>query len=155
VLVQLRVKVMMHPWLIVQTQESTLSGSPARRRVTSSTSTSQGEVVYWSAATLKGAHQTLSERVAGGATDPRDLLPIPITPTHAYNFMYRVLPPSGRLPGVEFHEGNTDNYFVVSGTATLMTRGTVEGFKQAAGRRRLQHAQWRIGRFPILAASTC
>ena len=34
---------------------------------------------------------------------------------------------NGRPPFVEFHEGNTDIYFVTGGTGTLMTGGEIVG----------------------------
>ena len=58
--------------------------------------------------------------------DPRDLVEIPATRTHAFNFLHRVMGANGRPPGVEYHGGNTDIYFITAGTGTVMTGGTIE-----------------------------
>lgn len=127
-LVQLRINVGMHPWSIVQTQQTTLPVSPGRPRVTVPLNTDQGTVVYWSAESLQYAHETLSKTAANGGSvaDPRDLVSIPATRTHAYNFMHRIMGKNGQPPGVEFHGGNTDIYFVIGGSATLMTGGEIK-----------------------------
>jgi hypothetical protein len=60
---------------------------------------------------------------AAGAlvTDPRDLVSIPIRRTHAYNFMHRVMGKNGP-PGVKFHKGTPDIYFIIGVRATLINR---------------------------------
>ena len=122
-LVQLRINVGMHPWSVMSTQQTTLLP-----RVTIPLNSEQGQIVYWSAETLQHAHEALTKIAAAGGSvaDPRDFVPIPATRTHAYNFMHRVVGKNGQPPGVEFHEGNTDIYFVVGGGATLMTGGQIE-----------------------------
>jgi mannose-6-phosphate isomerase-like protein (cupin superfamily) len=126
--VQLRVNVGMHPWSAVQTQQTTLRPTAEHPQVTVPLNTDQGGIVYWSADDVMRVHTTLASGAARGETtsDPRGIVPVPATRTHAYNFMHRVMGASGRPPGVEFHQGNTDIYFVIAGSATLMTEGTIE-----------------------------
>lgn len=127
-LVQLRVNVGMHPWSIVQTQQTVLPVTPTRPRVSVPLNSEQGSVAFWSAESMRQAHETLSKTAAAGGSvsDPRDLIPVPATRTHAYNFMHRIMGANGRPPGVEFHEGNTDIYFIIGGSGTLMTVGEIE-----------------------------
>lgn len=127
-LVQLRINVGMHPWSLVSTQQTTLAATKGRPPEPAALSPDQGQVVYWSADTLQHAHQTLAKKAAAGesVSDPRDLVSIPATRTHAYNFLHRIIGKNGQPPGVEFHTGNTDIYFVVGGSATLMTEGEIE-----------------------------
>jgi mannose-6-phosphate isomerase-like protein (cupin superfamily) len=135
-LVQLRISIGMHPWATVQTQQTTLPVTPAWPRVTVPANLGQGQVVYWPAETLRRAHETLVKRAADGLSvaDPRDLLPIPMTRTHAFNFMHRAIGKNGQPPTVEFHEGTTDIYFIVGGTGTLMTEGEIEKRAPIAGK---------------------
>jgi mannose-6-phosphate isomerase-like protein (cupin superfamily) len=127
-LVQLRINVGMHPWSIVATQQTGLAGTPGRPPEEVPLNRDQGQVAYWSAETLQHAHETLAKRAAAGGSvsDPRDLVSIPIMRTHAYNFLYRIMGKNGQPPGVEFHQGNTDVYFIVGGSGTLMTGGEIE-----------------------------
>jgi mannose-6-phosphate isomerase-like protein (cupin superfamily) len=126
-MVQLRINVGMHPWSLVSTQQTTLAGTLGRPREAVPINSDQGAVVYWSAESLQHAHATLAKTAAAGGSvsDPRDLVPIPATRTHAYNFLHRIMAKNGQPPGVEFHQGNTDIYFVVGGSATLMTGGEI------------------------------
>ena len=127
-LVQLRINVGMHPWSLVSTQQTTLAGTKGRPSEAVPLSPDQGRVVYWSAESLQHAHEALVKKAAAGESvaDPRELVPIPATRTHAYDFLHRILGKKGQPPGVEFHTGNTDIYFVVGGSATLMTEGEIE-----------------------------
>lgn len=136
IVVQLRINVGMHPWSIVQTQQATLPATAAHPRVLVPLNADQGTVVYWPAGDLLRAHQTLASRAASGQpyADPRDLVPVPATRTHAYNFMHRILGANGRPPGVEFHQGNTDIYFVIAGRATLLTQGSIEARERIPNR---------------------
>lgn len=133
-LVRLTINVGMHPWSLVQTQQTTLGGSASHPAVTVRTSVEQGEVRYWSADSLQRAHSAMTEAAAGGrpTNDPRDLVNIPMTRTHAWNFLYRRLGANGQPPSVEFHAGTYDIYFIVAGTGTVMTGGTIENRRQVA-----------------------
>ena len=135
-LVRLTINVGMHPWSTVQTQQTTLGGSASHPAVTVRTSVEQGEVRYWSADSLQRAHRTLAEAAVAGkpTNDPRDLVDIPMTRTHAWNFLYRRLGANGQPPAVEFHAGTYDIYFIVAGTATVMTNGTIENRRLVADR---------------------
>ncbi len=87
----------------------------------------QGETVYWSIDDLRQAHTELAARVASGQPvgSPRDLVELPITPTHAFNFLHRY--PRTRPPSAERHEGVTDFYVIVAGSGTLVVGGEIEG----------------------------
>lgn len=134
--VRLKINVGMHPWSIASTQQNTLPATPGHPRVTVPLNSDQGGVVYWSAAALRQAHETMSAAAAKGSpmNDPRDLVPIPATRTHAWNFLNRHMGANGQPPGVEFHEGNTDIYFFVAGTGTLMTGGEIVNKEAIPGR---------------------
>jgi mannose-6-phosphate isomerase-like protein (cupin superfamily) len=127
-LVQLRINVGMHPWSLVSTQQTGLAGTPGRPREAVALDPDQDPVVYWSAETLEHAHEAMAKTAAAGGSvaDPRALVSIPITRTHAYNFLHRIMGKNGQPPGVEFHQGNTDIYFVIGGSETLMTGGEIE-----------------------------
>jgi len=127
-LVRLEVNVGMHPWSIVSTQHNTLAETPAHPRIVVPLNSTQGEVKFWSAEQLQKAHTTMAAAAAKGTpmNDPRDLVEIPATRTHAFNFLHRVMGANGRPPGVEYHGGNTDIYFITAGTGTVMTGGTIE-----------------------------
>jgi len=127
-LVRLEVNVGMHPWSIVSTQHNTLAETATHPRVVVPLNSTQGDVKVWSAEQLQKAHTTMAAAAAKGApmNDPRDLVEIPATRTHAFNFLHRVMGANGRLPGVEYHGGNTDIYFITAGTGTVMTGGTIE-----------------------------
>jgi hypothetical protein len=47
---------------------------------------------------------------------------LPITHTHAFNFLYRYNNPA-RPSRAEFHEGNTDIYFIEQGSAEIIVGG--------------------------------
>jgi mannose-6-phosphate isomerase-like protein (cupin superfamily) len=125
--VRLKINVGMHPWSIASTQQTTLPATATHPRVMVPVSADQGSVVYWSADMLRNAHETMSAAPAKGQpmNDPRDLVPIPATRTHAWNFLNRHMGADGQPPGVEFHEGNTDIYFIVAGSGTVMTGGEI------------------------------
>jgi mannose-6-phosphate isomerase-like protein (cupin superfamily) len=134
--VQLRVNVGMHPWEIAATQQATLADTAAHQTAHIPLNSDQGGVLYWPADQLRHAHEEL-ERIAkagGSVADPRDLVAIPATRTHAYNFLHRVVGKDGSPPAVEFHEANTDVYFVVGGTATLATGGVIQNRKPSPSR---------------------
>jgi mannose-6-phosphate isomerase-like protein (cupin superfamily) len=136
VLVQLRINVGMHPWSAAATQQNTLAGTKEHPRPPMPVDQSQAGIHYWSPETLIHAHETMAKLAAAGNTvsDPRDLMAIPFTRTHAYNFMHRIMGADGTPPGVEYHPGTTDVYFVVAGTATLMTGGEIQNRRPVAGR---------------------
>jgi mannose-6-phosphate isomerase-like protein (cupin superfamily) len=136
-LVRLTINVGMHPWSIVQTQQTTLAtANPNRPPVTIPTSLGQGEVQHWPADLLQRAHQVLAAASASGkpTNDPRDLVNIPMARTHAWNFLYRRIGANGQPPAVEFHEGTYDIYFIVAGSGTVMTGGTIENRRKVADR---------------------
>jgi mannose-6-phosphate isomerase-like protein (cupin superfamily) len=136
-LVHLAINVGMHPWSIVQTQQTTLAAAnPNRPPVTVPTTLGQGEVQYWSAESLQGAHSGMAAAASAGrpTNDPREVVDIPMTRTHAWNFLYRRLGANGQPPAVEFHEGTYDIYFIVAGTGTVMTGGTIENRRKVADR---------------------
>jgi mannose-6-phosphate isomerase-like protein (cupin superfamily) len=41
---------------------------------------------------------------------------------------------NGQPPGVEFHQGNTDIYFVIGGSATVITGGDIENRERIPNR---------------------
>jgi len=124
---RLKINVGMHPWSLASTQQTTLPVTPAHPRITVPLNSEQGGVVYWPADVLQKTQQTLAAAAARGepAADPRELLDLPATRTHAWNFLHRVMGANGQPPGLEFHEGTTDVYFITSGTGTLMAGGEV------------------------------
>lgn len=153
--VQLRVNVGMHPWEIAATQQATLADTPAHQSVHVPLNSDQGGVLYWSAEQLQKGHETLEKIAASGGSvaDPRDMVLIPATRTHAYNFMHRVVGKDGSPPAVEFHEANTDVYFVIGGNATLATGGEIQNRKPSPGRPGEQNGTLITGgdRFPMAA----
>ena len=153
--VQLRVNVGMHPWEIVATQQATLADTPTHKTVHIPLNSDQGGVLYWPADQLQHAREEL-ERIAkagGSVADPRDLVAIPATRTHAYNVLHRVVGKDGNPPAVEFHEGNTDVYFVMGGTATLATGGEIQNRRPSPGRPGEENGTLIIGgdRLPMAA----
>ena len=135
-IVRLKVNVGMHPWSIVSTQQTTLAATATHPAVMVPTNGRQGEVVYWSGESLAKAHTSLSAAADAGKpfNDPRDYVMLPATPTHAYNFLHRRMGANGMPPGVEYHQANTDIYFIVAGTGTVMTEGTIENREPIPGR---------------------
>ena len=127
-LVRLEVNVGMHPWNIVSTQHNSLAETPAHPRIVVPLNSTQGEVRFWSAEQLQKAHTTMAAAAAKGTpmNDPRDLVELTATRTHAFNFLHRVMGANGQPPGVEYHGGNTDIYFIIAGTGTVMTGGTID-----------------------------
>jgi mannose-6-phosphate isomerase-like protein (cupin superfamily) len=125
---RLKINAGMHPWSIVSTQQFTLAPTPTHPAHDTPVNAESHEVWYWSADRLLGAHRSLSAAADRGQpfNDPRDFVPIPATRTHAYNYLHRRMGASNQPPGVEFHGANTDIYFMLAGTGTLMTEGTIE-----------------------------
>jgi mannose-6-phosphate isomerase-like protein (cupin superfamily) len=135
-IVRLKINVGMHPWTIVSTQQTTLGATATHPAVVVPTNGRQGDVVYWSGESLMKAHASLSAAADAGKpfNDPRDYVMLPATPTHAYNFLHRRMGANGLPPGVEFHQANTDIYFIMAGTGTVMTEGTIENREPIPGR---------------------
>jgi mannose-6-phosphate isomerase-like protein (cupin superfamily) len=135
-IVRLKINVGMHPWSIVSTQQTTLGATATHPAVSVPTNGRQGDVVYWSGDSLTKAHTSLSAAADAGKpfNDPRDYVVLPATPTHAYNFLHRRMGANGLPPGVEYHQANTDIYFIVGGTGTVMTEGTIENREPIPGR---------------------
>jgi mannose-6-phosphate isomerase-like protein (cupin superfamily) len=135
-IVRLKVNAGMHPWSIVSTQQTTLGATATHPAVVVPTNARQGDVVFWSGESLATAHSSLSAAAdaAKPFNDPRDYVALPATPTHAYNFLHRRMGVSGMPPGVEYHQANTDIYFIVAGTGTVMTEGTIENREPIPGR---------------------
>jgi mannose-6-phosphate isomerase-like protein (cupin superfamily) len=136
VVVRLKINVGMHPWSIVSTQQTTLGATPTHPAVVVPTGGRQGEIVYWSGESVNRAHASLSASADAGKpfNDPRDYVALPATPTHAYNFLHRRMGANGLPPGVEYHQANTDIYFIVGGTGTVMTEGVIENREPIPGR---------------------
>jgi hypothetical protein len=59
----------------------------------------------------------------------RDLVELPITHTHLFNFVGRFPVPNVE-PRAEFQEGVSDVYFIVAGSAALTVGGEVENPRQ-------------------------
>jgi mannose-6-phosphate isomerase-like protein (cupin superfamily) len=135
-IVRLKVNVGMHPWSIVSTQQTTLGSTATHQAVAVPTNARQGDVVFWSGESLAKAHTSMSAAADAGKpfNDPRDYVALPATPTHAYNFLHRRMGANGMPPGVEYHQANTDIYFIVAGTGTVMTEGTIEKREPIPGR---------------------
>jgi len=135
-IVRLKVNAGMHPWSIVSTQQTTLGATATHPPVVVPTNARQGDVVFWSGESLTKAHSSLSAAAdaAKPFNDPRDYVALPATPTHAYNFLHRRMGANGMPPGVEYHQANTDIYFIVAGTGTVMTEGTIENREPIPGR---------------------
>ncbi len=115
----MKVNVGMYPWSIVATQQNT-----TEPRLNVPQAPDQGGVVHWPVEDLKKAHATLAAAAAKGEAKPgpRDLMPLPITHTHAFNFLYRYTNPA-RPSRAEYHEGNTDVYFIEQGGAEIIIGG--------------------------------
>ena len=126
--VQLRVNVGMHPWEIAATQQATLADTATHKTVHIPLNSEQGGVLYWPAEQLMRAHTELQRiaKAGGNVSDPRDYVAIPATRTHAYNLLHRVMGKDGAPPGVEYHQANTDIYFVIGGEAQLATNGEIQ-----------------------------
>jgi mannose-6-phosphate isomerase-like protein (cupin superfamily) len=86
----------------------------------------QGKTVHWLGTDLQKAHETFEAAVAKNQPlpNPHDFVPLPITHTHAFNLVHYPIP--GQQPAVEFHEGNTDVFFVVAGGATITLGGSIQ-----------------------------
>jgi mannose-6-phosphate isomerase-like protein (cupin superfamily) len=133
---RLKINAGMHPWSIVSTQQFTLAPTPTHPTHDTPVNAESHDVWYWSADRLLGAHRSLSAAADAGRpfNDPRDFVPIPATRTHAYNYLHRRMGANNQPPGVEFHAANTDIYFILAGTGTVMTEGTIEGREPIPGR---------------------
>jgi mannose-6-phosphate isomerase-like protein (cupin superfamily) len=82
-------------------------------------------VTYWSVDTFAKVHAELASRAAKGQPlNARDLLPLPMTRTHGYTAGHRT---GKEPPTAEQHEGVTDVYFVMGGSATMTTGGELTG----------------------------
>jgi mannose-6-phosphate isomerase-like protein (cupin superfamily) len=86
----------------------------------------EGGVTHWSAAALKKAHESSAARVAAGQplANPRDVVALPMTRTHAWNFLHRY--PRPQPPNAEDHEGVTDIYFITAGTGRIVVGGEIK-----------------------------
>jgi mannose-6-phosphate isomerase-like protein (cupin superfamily) len=82
-------------------------------------------VTHWSVDTFAKVHTELASRAAKGQPlNARDLLPLPMARTHGYTAGYR----TGKEPlSAEQHEGVTDVYFIMGGSATMTTGGELVG----------------------------
>ena len=82
-------------------------------------------VTHWSVDTFAKVHAELASRAAKGQPlNARDLLPLPMARTHGYTAGYRT---GKEPPSAEQHEGVTDVYFVMGGSATMTTGGELVG----------------------------
>ena len=75
--------------------------------------------MHWSGDDLKKVHATLAETAAakGQMVPPvGNLVELPVTRTHLFNFVGRFPVPNVE-PRAEFHEGVSDVYFIVAGSA--------------------------------------
>jgi mannose-6-phosphate isomerase-like protein (cupin superfamily) len=85
-------------------------------------------VTYWSVDTFAKVHAELTVRASKGQPlNARDLLPLPMTRTHGYTVGHRT---GKEPPSAEQHEGVTDVYFVMGGSATMVTGGELVGKRQ-------------------------
>ena len=90
---------------------------------------------HWSVDAFARAHAELTARAAKGQPlNPRDVLPLPMTRTHGYTVGYRT---GKEPPSAEQHEGVTDVYFVMGGSATMVTGGEI------VGRQKLTEGEYR------------
>ena len=93
------------------------------------------KATHWPADTFAKVHAELSSRAAKGQPlNARDLMPLPMTRTHGYTLGHRT---GKEPPSAEQHEGVTDVYFVMGGTATMTTGG------ELAGKRALVEGEFR------------
>ncbi len=124
----LKVNVGMYPWNIV-------AGAQAlAQKKNIPLAPDQGAIVHWQADDLRKAHAALTSTAAEKnqmAPSPAGLLALPVTRTHLFNFVCRY-PASNSHPFAEFHEGCSDVYFIVGGSATLTIGGEVDNPRQLA-----------------------
>jgi mannose-6-phosphate isomerase-like protein (cupin superfamily) len=83
---------------------------------------------HWSADSFARVHAELTARaLRSQPLNARDLLPLPMTRTHGYTVGYRT---GKEAPSAEQHAGVTDVYFVMGGSATMVTGGELTGRQQ-------------------------
>ena len=124
----LKVNVGMYPWNIVAGAQSLM------QKAKIPLAPDQGGIVHWQGDDLRKAHATLTATAAEKnqiAPSPASLVALPVTRTHLFNFVCRYPAANARL-FAEFHEGCTDVYFIVGGSATLTIGGEVENPRQLA-----------------------
>jgi mannose-6-phosphate isomerase-like protein (cupin superfamily) len=124
----LKVNVGMYPWNMVAMTQN------AAQRAKIPIAPNQGTVMHWPGDDLKKAHAMLMATAAdkGQMVPSRpDLVALPITRTHLFNFVGRFPVPNVE-PRAEFHEGCSDVYFIVGGSAALTAGGEVENPRQVA-----------------------
>jgi quercetin dioxygenase-like cupin family protein len=79
----------------------------------------------WTVEALTKVHQELTARAAKGQPlNARDLLPLPMARTHGYTAGYRT---GKEPPSADLHEGVTDVYFIIGGSATMVAGGELVG----------------------------
>ena len=124
----LKVNIGMYPWNFVAMTQN------AAQRAKVPLAPDQGGVVHWRGEDLKRAHATLTAAAAEKnqiAPSPSGLVATPFTRTHLFNFVCRY-PVANPRPFAEFHEGCTDVYFIVGGSADLIIGGQVDNPRQIA-----------------------
>lgn len=83
------------------------------------------EPTYWSVEAMTRVHEELKLRAAKGQPfNTRDLMPLPMTRTHGYTVGHRT---GKEPPSADQHEGVTDVYFVMGGSATMTAGGELVG----------------------------
>lgn len=124
----LKVNVGMYPW-------STVAGAQGLlQKANIPLAPDQGGIVHWQGDDLRKAHATLTAAAAEKnqiAPSPVGLVSLPVTRTHLFNFVCRY-PAANSRPFAEFHEGCSDVYFIVAGSATLTIGGEVDNPRQLA-----------------------
>jgi mannose-6-phosphate isomerase-like protein (cupin superfamily) len=124
----LKVNIGIYPWNMVAMTQN------AAQRAKVPLAPDQGGVVYWPGDDLKKAHATLVATAAEKnqiAPSSTGLVTLPVTRTHLFNFVCRY-PVASPRPFAEFHEGCSDVYFIIGGSAALTIGGEVEGPRQNA-----------------------
>ena len=124
----LKVNVGMYPWKNVAMSQN------AAQKAKVPIGPDQGGVVHWQFDDLKKVHAALAEAAAAKTQMARpvsELVELPITHTHVFNFMGR-FPVAGVEPHAELHEGCSDVYYIVGGSATLTLGGELENPRQLA-----------------------
>jgi mannose-6-phosphate isomerase-like protein (cupin superfamily) len=92
----------------------------------------QGNPVHFSGADLRTYHTELQARAAKGnrlalsSLSPRNLMKNIVTRTHSYILVHRAESHANQPTDAEQHEGNTDVYFVVAGSGTVVVGGDIE-----------------------------
>lgn len=84
-----------------------------------------GTPTYWSVDAMTRVHEELTVRAAKGQPlNARDLMSLPMTRTHGYTVGHRT---GKEPPSADAHEGVTDVYFVMGGSATMVAGGELAG----------------------------